>query len=166
MYFRGLTAILPAWSESGPAMKTASGRARPRKGQVPAMKNFYRKSILPFVIFALGMMLAPPSRAQDLGSITRITPIPDGAMYSVDGQVYSHATSAVWPSGSKHILAVPMPAQAGPTRTQYSFNHWEFAGGSLLLNPLAVTASPDIPEYQAVFDVLYGLGLRSEEHTS
>jgi uncharacterized protein (TIGR03437 family) len=123
------------------------------------MKNFDRKYVLIFVIFALCLPLAPPFRAQDLGSITRITPIPDGAMFTVDGQSYSHATSAVWPSGSKHILAVPVPLQANLTRTQYSFNHWQFVGGNLLLNPLPVTASPDIPEYQVIFDVLYGLGL-------
>jgi uncharacterized protein (TIGR03437 family) len=123
------------------------------------MKNFDRKYVLIFVIFALGMTLAPPFRAQDLGSITRITPVPDGAEYTVDGQTYTHASSAVWPTGSKHILAVPNPLQVGQVRTQYAFSHWQFVGGNLLLNPVAVTASPAIPEYQAIFDVFYGMGL-------
>jgi uncharacterized protein (TIGR03437 family) len=106
------------------------------------------------------MAMAPVFRAQDLGSITRITPVPDGAEYTVDGQSYRQASSAVWPAGSKHILSVPNPVQAGQTiRMRYAFRDWEFAGGTFQFNPVTVTASPAIAEYRAVFDTLYGLGL-------
>jgi uncharacterized protein (TIGR03437 family) len=120
------------------------------------MKKFDWKYVPIFVIFAFSMALSPVFRAQDLGSITRITPVPDGASYTVDGQIYSHASSAVWPAGSKHTLFVPATGQVNQ-RTQYVFNDWEFTGGSLPGNPVTVTASPAIPEYRAVFSVLYGL---------
>jgi len=111
-----------------------------------------------FVIFALSMALAPVFRAQDQ-SVTRITPMPDGAEYMVDGQSYQHASSAVWPAGSKHTLWVPTTTQTGQLRTQYVFRDWEFSGGPLPFNPVTVTASPAITEYRAVFDSLYDLGL-------
>ena len=110
-------------------------------------------------MFALSMALAPVFRAQDLGSITRITPVPDGAAYVVDGQNYSYASSAVWPAGSKHTLWVPVTVQVGQVRTKYVFRDWEFAGGVFQVNPVTVTASPAISEYRAVFDANFGLGV-------
>jgi uncharacterized protein (TIGR03437 family) len=122
------------------------------------MKNLDWKSVLIFVMFALSLVLAPVFRAQDLGAITRITPVPDGAEFLVDGQSYAHAISAVWPVGSKHTLAVPNPQQVNGVRTQHVFGGWQFDGGTLP-NPAVVTASPSIPEYRAVFSTLYGLGV-------
>jgi uncharacterized protein (TIGR03437 family) len=112
-----------------------------------------------FVIFALSIALAPVFRAQDQGSLTRITPVPADAEYMVDGQTYTHASSAFWPTGSKHILWVPNSPQVGQVRIRYVFKAWEFDGGSITTNPVTVTASPAIPEYRASFDVFYGLGL-------
>jgi uncharacterized protein (TIGR03437 family) len=112
--------------------------------------------------FALSVALAPVFRAQDQGSITRVTPIPDGAMFQVDGVSYSHAVSNVWPTGSKHILAVPDVVQyppGGTTKASYSFSNWLVNGTTVTLNPLAVTASPAVAEYQAVFNVMYALSL-------
>jgi uncharacterized protein (TIGR03437 family) len=139
-------------------MQTAPGRLA-HEGPITAMKKFDWKYVPIFAIVALSMALAPVFRAQDLGSITRITPMPDGAAYTVDGQNYSHASSAVWPAGSKHILGVPATLQVGQIRTQYVFRDWEFAGGSIQFNPVTVTASPSIAEYRAVFDTLFGLGV-------
>ena len=62
------------------------------------MKKFDLKYIPIFILFALSMALAPVFRAQDLGSITKITPVPDGGTFLVDGQSYSHAASAIWPA--------------------------------------------------------------------
>ncbi len=121
------------------------------------MKKFDWKYVPLFVIFALSLALAPVFRAQDQGSLTRITPVPADAQYTVDGQTYSQASSAVWPTGSKHILAVPSPTQV-QLGIKYVFRTWDFAGGTLPYNPLVVTASPAFGEYRAVFDVLYGLG--------
>jgi uncharacterized protein (TIGR03437 family) len=110
------------------------------------------------VVFALSMALAPVFRAQDQ-SVTRITPVPDGAEYVVDGQTYTHASSAVWPAGSKHTLSVPATSQLSQLRTQYVFRSWEFTGGTLTLNPVTVTATPSISEYRATFDTLFDLSL-------
>ena len=123
------------------------------------MKKFDWKYVPIFILFVLSVALAPVFRAQDLGSVTRITPVPDGAQYSVDGQVYFHASSAVWPAGSKHTLWVPFAVQTPQNRTQYTFHDWEFAGGSFQTNPVTVTATSSITEYRAVFDVAYALGL-------
>ncbi len=122
------------------------------------MKKFDWKYVPLFVIFALSLALAPVFRAQDQGSLTRITPVPADAQYTVDGQTYSQASSAVWPTGSKHILAVPSPTQV-QLGIKYVFRTWDFAGGTLPYNPLVVTASPAFGEYRAVFDVLYGLAI-------
>ncbi len=123
------------------------------------MKKFDWKYVPILVIFALSMALAPVFRAQDQGSVTRITPVPDGAGYSVDGQNYTSASSALWPAGSKHTLWVSNPVQVGQVGTKWVFRDWEFAGGVLQFNPVTVTASSSISEYRAVFDTLYQLGL-------
>ena len=124
------------------------------------MKKFDWKYVPIFVIFALSMALAPVFHAQSQGAVTRITPVPDGAGYFVDGQYYNHASSAMWPAGSKHTLSVPDPIQTSQIRTQYVFTGWEFSGGPLP-NPVTVTASPAIPEYRAVFTTNYALGIVS-----
>src|ERR1035437_7401508 len=101
------------------------------------MKKLDWKHVATFVILALSMALAPVFRAQDLGSITRITTVPDGAQYVVDGQNYSQASSAVWPTSCKHALWVPNTVQASQIiRTQYIFRNWEFAGGTFQFNPV------------------------------
>jgi uncharacterized protein (TIGR03437 family) len=123
------------------------------------MKKFNWKYAPIFVIFALSMALAPVFRAQTQGTLTRITPVPDGAGYMVDGQYYQHASSALWPEGSKHTLSVPLAVQSSQLRTQYTFRDWEFPGGSFALNPVVVTASSSISEYRAVFDTTYALGV-------
>jgi uncharacterized protein (TIGR03437 family) len=123
------------------------------------MKKFDWKYSSIFAIFALSLALAPVFRAQSQGALTRITPVPDGAGYMVDGQYYEHASSALWPAGSKHTLFVPNTLQTSQIRTQYAFTGWEFAGGSFQLNPVVVTASPSISEYRAVFTTSYALGV-------
>jgi uncharacterized protein (TIGR03437 family) len=116
-------------------------------------------SYLPVVaIFGLTLAMTPAVRAQ--GSITRITSIPEGAIYLVDGQPFNHSSSAIWPEGSKHTLSVPALVQNGlAVRTQYNFIDWEFAGGNLPSNTVTVTASSSIPEYKVVFGIQYALGI-------
>ena len=120
------------------------------------MKKFDWKYVPIFVIFALSIALAPVFRAQSSGSLTRITPVPDGAGYTVDGQYSAHESSALWPEGSKHTLFVANVIQTVQERTQYIFLGWQFSGGSLP-NPVTVTASPAITEYRAVFSTNYAL---------
>ena len=124
------------------------------------MKKFDWKYVPLFVIFALSMALAPVFRAQDQGSLTRITPVPADAEYTVDGQTYTHASSAVWPTGSKHILWVPDAPQIGNIGIKYVFRSVGVRGRrhSRPIR-LKITASPAIPEYRAIFDVFYGLGI-------
>jgi uncharacterized protein (TIGR03437 family) len=109
-------------------------------------------------VFGLSMAIAPVFRAQDQGSLTRITTVPDGATYLVDGQAFNHSTSAIWPTGSKHTLSVPATTQVA-VRTQYTFLNWSFAGSNLTSNTVTVTATPAIAEYKAAFDVQYAIGI-------
>src|ERR1035438_5471806 len=107
------------------------GAGSPTEGPITAMKKFDWKYVPIFVIFALSIALAPVFRAQSSGSLTRITPVPDGAGYTVDGQFSAHESSALWPEGSKHTLFVANAIQTVQERTQYVFIGWEFSGGSL-----------------------------------
>ena len=111
--------------------------------------------------FALSVALAPVFRGQDQGSITKVTPDPDGALFMVDGATYSHAVSNIWPTGSKHTLSVPVTFQFAPgaSKATYTFDHWLFNGISSQLNPFAVTATSSIAEYKAMFSVQYALTL-------
>src|SRR6516164_3898352 len=97
-------------------------------------------SYLPVVaIFGLSLAVAPAVRAQDQGTITRITSVPDGAIFLVDGQPFNHSTSAIWPTGSKHTLSVPSLTQNGlAIRQQYNFIDWEFSGGKFSGNTITV----------------------------
>ena len=122
------------------------------------MKKFNWKYVPIFVIFALSAALAPVFHAQSQGALTRITPVPDGAGYQVDGKYYNHASSALWPEGTKHTLWVADLIQTNQVRIQYAFQTWIFDGGTLP-NPATVTATPAITEYRALFSTNYGLGL-------
>ena len=111
--------------------------------------------------FGVSLMLAPVFRAQSQGTITKVTPVPDGAFFSVDGSVFQHAVSNIWPTGSKHVLGVPPGPQypAGGAKAIYTFTGWQFNGTSVLANPFSVTADPSISEYQALFSTQYALSL-------
>jgi len=124
-----------------------------------AMKQSFSKFIPIIAAAALEMAVAPVVHAQ-IGSITHIIPVPDGVYFTVDGQSYNHAASAVWPAGSKHILSVDTAVQDSPIdKSRYSFKGWRFPGGTLPTNPVAVTADSSISEYRAVFDVQYALSI-------
>jgi uncharacterized protein (TIGR03437 family) len=102
--------------------------------------------------------LAPRCPAQDLGAATRISTSPPGLYFSVDGQNYQTAMSAVWPTGSKHTLLVAQPSQF-LGKSQSVFKEWDFAGGAFTGALMIITADPTVPEYQAVFDTQYDLNL-------
>src|SRR5579862_1483231 len=64
-----------------------------RKVRTCMMKTDW--SYVPLVcLFGLSMALAPVFHAQDQGALTRITTVPEGATYLVDGQVFNHSSSA------------------------------------------------------------------------
>ncbi len=102
-------------------------------------------SYVPLVtLFGLSLAVAPVFHAQDQGSITRITTVPEGATYLVDGQPFNHSTSVLWPTGSKHTLSVPALSQSNAIRTLSTFINWLVIRGWHLRwqHPLAVTATP------------------------
>ena len=123
------------------------------------MKKFLSSFVSIFAVIAAQVAIAPASYAQIQGSVTHITPVPDGAYFSVDGQSYSHAASAVWPIGSKHTLFVGDTIQNSISKTRLTFQAWKFAGGTLPTNPVVVTADASIGDYQAIFNVEYALSV-------
>src|SRR5205085_6580834 len=74
--------------------------------ETSAMHKISSRFLPILAVIAVPLALAPVVHAQIQGSVTRITPVPDGASFNVDGQLYTHAVSAVWPAGSKHLLYV------------------------------------------------------------
>ena len=95
------------------------------------MKKLDWKYVPVFVIFALSMALAPVFRAQDQGSLTRITPVPADAEYTVDGQTYfTRLERGVADGQQAHSVGAVCTTQTGQIRIKYIFRDWEFAGGS------------------------------------
>lgn len=121
--------------------------------------KFFSRLLSILAVIAIQVAVAPVSHAQNQGSVTRITPVPDGAYFYVDGQAYNYAVSAVWPAGSKHTLFVAAPVQATiGHKTTLTFTGWSWSGGTMA-NPVEVTADPSITEYKATFDVKYALSV-------
>jgi len=113
-----------------------------------------------FTVMAMQVAVTPVSHAQDGGTVTHVTPVPDGAYFRVDGVSYMHQAAAVWPIGSKHILWVDTPIQTLPSsKTRLSFKAWEIDGTQLPVNPVAVTADPAVNNYEAIFGVEYALSI-------
>src|ERR1051326_7984243 len=125
-----------------------------------AMNNHLPKFASFTILLTLAVVLAPVYRAQNLGSAVRISTIPDGAYYSVDGQLYTHASSAIWPAGSKHTLSTNLEEDAVQPKTKLTFSNWQF--GSTILpggSTVTITADPSINEYHATFTVQYAITL-------
>ena len=122
-------------------------------------KLFFR--IVPiFTVIAIQIAVPPVSHAQ-IGALTHVTPVPDGASFQVDGLSYTHDSAAIWPAGSKHILFVDSLVQTLPlSKTQLVFQHWLMNNLTVLpTNPVAVTGDPQITSYQAVFGIAYALSV-------
>ena len=126
------------------------------------MKKFQSKIAPVFIVTILAAgMLVPRFHAQNLGNTVVVQPVPDGGYFSVDGQVYNHPMSAIWPAGSKHVLSVDGGVQDGGwTKTRFSFKGWSYAnmvapGG----NTIIVVADPAVTSYTAAFDLQYALTL-------
>ncbi len=146
--------ILLAWEEGCPAVLGLPGN-------IKAMKKFQSKIAPVFILTMVSTgVLAPLFHGQDLGSTVTVSPVPDGAYFSVDGQNYSHAMSAIWPAGSKHVLGVSSTSQNSGLKAQYTFKGWQ---NSLGLVPggniVTVTADPQFTYYKAEFDLQYALSL-------
>jgi uncharacterized protein (TIGR03437 family) len=122
------------------------------------MENFIAKFMRISILMMMFVAFIPRCQGQNEGIATRVSTSPPGLSFSVDGQTYQSAMSAVWPTGSAHTLLVSPPTQL-LGRTQSVFKDWTFNGGTFSGNLMIVTADPGIPEYQAVFDTQYDLSL-------
>ena len=126
------------------------------------MKKFLLK-FASFLIVAIVILaaFAPVVRAQNLGGTVRISTVPDGPYYMVDGMNYNHAVSAVWPSGSKHLLSVQSLMQDGVSnKARYTFQNWQAGGVTLPAgNIVTVTADPSLTTITANFQAEYALSL-------
>ncbi len=109
------------------------------------------------LVSALLVILVPTVHAQQQ-STTRIVPVPDWGYFYVDGQVYQHATSFIWPAGSKHTLQA-LNTSTPFSNTQFVFQSWSWSGGPLPGNTVVVTADPAITQYTVTFGVNYALSL-------
>src|ERR1041385_2246488 len=94
------------------------GRGLPCRSGLPGSKKAMKKFQMKFAPVVILMMvssglLIPLFHAQDLGSTVTVSTIPDGGYFTVDGQNYTKAMSAIWPNGSKHVLAVQTISQDG-----------------------------------------------------
>ena len=122
------------------------------------MKRFlseFSRILFGLIIAAL---LAPPCPGQSLGAVTRISTLPPGLTFTVDGEVFQTAASALWPAGSKHTVGISAPIQY-LGKTQFVFQNWQFGGSIFAGNPMIITADPAISEYYAVFDTQYLLSV-------
>lgn len=126
------------------------------------MKKFESKIAPVFILLTVSSgLLVPLYRAQDLGSTVQVSSVPDGGIFSVDGQNYTKAMSAIWPTGSKHVLSVQTTAQdLVASKTKFTFNSWESAIGVVPGgNIITVTAAPGFTFYHAHFTIEYALSL-------
>jgi uncharacterized protein (TIGR03437 family) len=106
---------------------------------------------------ALAAALAASASAQST-SVTTITPVPAGAIFSVDGQSYSQATSFTWPAGSAHTVAVPEVIEnSALPNTQLTFLGISWADGAYGTTSVVITADPAITHYTVNFAVGYAL---------
>src|ERR1017187_7435397 len=122
---------------------------------IKAMKKLQSRIAPVFILTMVSSgLLVPFFHAQNLGSTVTVYTVPDGAYYSVDGQNYNHAMSAVWPAASKHILSVDSTLQdGGGTKTRYNFKGWTYSGGGIPGgNTVTITADPAFTYYKAMFD--------------
>jgi uncharacterized protein (TIGR03437 family) len=103
--------------------------------------------------------LAPAGHAQAT-SVTKVITIPDGVLFTVDGQNYQHSMAALWPAGSPHQLSAQSPQFNLTFTTRYLFKGWNTAQGSIAGNPISIYASPYISQYQGVFDTQYMVSVR------
>ena len=115
---------------------------------------------LTIFLIVIAASLAPVFHAQNLGSTVRVSTVPDGAFFSVDGQNFNHATSAIWPAGSKHVLSVDVEQDGLIPKARFAFTNWSTGTLTLPGGPtIAITADPSQTEYHATFAVQYAVSL-------
>ena len=133
---------------------------------VSSMNRISLFTCLSLVGIALGL------QAQTSSTI-KISTVPNGAKFVVDGQLYTSAITLVWPTGSEHILQFvtdpPLSGgsnasvQTGPNgQVQYVFSGWVDNAGLIQVqsDPVqTITASPSITTLTATLTVSYQLSV-------
>src|SRR5581483_8923788 len=90
----------------------------------------------------------------------KIYTVPEGIAFTVDGEFYRSAATAVWPAGTKHILSANPVQEALNVKTHWTFGSWQFAGGTLPGGvTVTVTADPSIKEFWSNWNVEHALSL-------
>src|SRR5436190_7438994 len=116
------------------------------------MKKFLLKFAAIFAVFT-GIAAAQ-------SGTVRIYTQPEGIAFTVDGQFARSTLTAVWPSGTKHVLSANPVQEALNVKTHWKFGTWQFAGGTLLGGvTVLVTADPSINEFWSTWSVEHALSL-------
>src|ERR1017187_10525755 len=130
--------------------------------------------MLKHICLSLAVLLSGSSLlAQDSTvSSIRISTVPDGARFYVDGLPYVAAQIFLWPQGSKHIVQFPTDTNNGVStgcqasqdgQYKYCFSGWTDSSGALAQGSApdqTVTASPSITWLQANLGVSYQVRVR------
>jgi len=103
-----------------------------------------------------------PVNAQQTLVTTRIATIPSGALFTVDGTIYSQPAVMTWPKGSKHVVSIDQVQVTPDGRTMYKFASW--ADSSNLLGPTTsnvqvITADPAVASLVATVAPSYRVDL-------
>jgi uncharacterized protein (TIGR03437 family) len=112
--------------------------------------------------FAGIFLLFTAISAAQSGAATKIYTVPDGLAYNVDAQYYTKATTAFWPTGTKHVLDA-LPSQVGGlnSKSKYAFDGWLYTGGKLPGgSTVTVTADPSLKEFFAHYSVQHALDVQ------
>ncbi|MDP2996096.1 MAG: hypothetical protein Q8N47_01330, partial [Bryobacterales bacterium] len=93
----------------------------------------------------------------------RVSTMPSGAQYYVDGQAYFSPQVFLWPAGSKHVLSVEPPVQTGVRfGERHTFAGWTDSTGRLTAAgpTISITAHPEIASFTAGITVDYQVTVR------
>jgi uncharacterized protein (TIGR03437 family) len=138
-----------------------------------SMLNYFR-------LFLISCLAAASSLLAQTGAISsiRISTVPSGARFYVDGLPYVAAQVFLWPQGSKHIVQFPIDFSNGvsthcqvsqSTQYKYCFSNWTDSSGLLSASNApdqTVTASPSITWKQANLTVSYQVRIRFGDYAA
>ena len=118
------------------------------------------------IMVGISGALAPPDHAQ-VSSLTKVRTSPENLYFSVDGTTFIGTMSAMWTSGTNHVLSVDQVVQkyVAP-RTRYTFANWSANGTGLQGSSISITASPKITDYVAQFSTEYAINFHSPCQTN
>ena len=128
MYFCGFTNILRPYRyfrQRTLGREIYGGRER------TVMRQFVSRAVVVFLAVAVFAPLVPRGVAQTSGSVTQISTTPSGLQFSVDGQFFTSTESALWPTGTKHVLWAAPTQQGLNGNEQYIFSAWTWSGGTV-----------------------------------